>query len=103
MQTYLLIDVVRGGEIVDTKDDPSQLNFDLVYSCQQWQVAFRTESEPYAGGPLTVIANVDYMDRDPGDHSWIAHMVHDELAGALAGGELDPYLSDGPLVDISDE
>jgi len=100
MQTYVLID--DRGEIVDSCDDPSKLNFEFMRGQFAWTVAFRTEPTLNAGGPLTVIANVDYNGYPLTNHDWIARMVRRELAHAVEFGELTPYTSDGPLVDISD-
>lgn len=100
MQTYILIDALHDGEIVDTKSNPGDLDFDLVRHSSQWNVAFRTERWLNAGGPVTVIATVDYLGHASENHDWAAKMVAKDLLHAYELEVLEPYLREGPLVTI---
>ena len=99
MQTYILVDT-RDGEIVDTKSNPCDLDFHLVRQIPTWEVAFRIEEKLNAGGPVTVIASVDYHGHAAENHDWIAELVAEELKYAYEEGELEPYLCDEPIVTV---
>jgi len=103
VRTYLLLDLTQDGICLDGHDDPRGLDFELVKDSKQWQVAFRDEPYFNAGGPLVVIANVEYLKYHAWNHWWIARVVLEELTDAYEQNEIDAYASDGPIVDITDE